>query len=149
MTQIIKEPGNQADTDMLTAALSLAKDGAPVFPCTADATPYTAHGFKDATTDPAIIRQIWTKWPDALLALPTGSASTSTVALAADVEDVVSTAVVSGFTELSSGTYTIVTDSNNQFIVTDPNIDAAERGARLLILHRSFNASLGPHRRRC
>ena len=51
--------------------------------------------------------------------LPTGSASTSTVALAADVEDVVSAAVVSGFTELSSGTYTIVTDDNNQFIITD------------------------------
>ena len=51
--------------------------------------------------------------------LPTSSASSSTLALAADVEDVVSTTVVSGFTELASGTYTIVTDSNNQFIVTD------------------------------
>ena len=60
---------------MLTAALSLPKDGAPVFPCAADATPYTAHGFLDATTDPEIIRKIWKRWPDALLALPTGSVS--------------------------------------------------------------------------
>ncbi len=51
--------------------------------------------------------------------LPTGSATTSTLALAADVETVVATAVLSGYTELTSGTYTIVTDSANSFILTD------------------------------
>ncbi|MGC2109396.1 MAG: bifunctional DNA primase/polymerase [Candidatus Korobacteraceae bacterium] len=61
---------------MATAAEWYAKQGLPVFPCKPRAKePLTAHGFKDATTDPAWIAAWWQKWPDANIAMPTGAAS--------------------------------------------------------------------------
>lgn len=47
----------------------------PVFPCRPDKRPYTASGFKDATTDPARIAEWWQRWPSALIGLPTGATS--------------------------------------------------------------------------
>ena len=44
----------------------------PVFPCDNDKRPFTAHGFKDASTDPDVIRRWWTRWPNALIGVPTG-----------------------------------------------------------------------------
>jgi hypothetical protein len=44
----------------------------PVFPCDNDKRPLTAHGFKDASIDPDTINQWWTRWPDALIGVPTG-----------------------------------------------------------------------------
>ena len=38
----------------MTRALDLAKR-VPVFPCDNDKRPFTAHGFKDASTDPDLI----------------------------------------------------------------------------------------------
>jgi bifunctional DNA primase/polymerase-like protein/AAA domain-containing protein/primase-like protein len=49
--------------------------GWPVFPCKRDKTPYTRHGFKDATTDQEQIRRWWERWPEASIGLPTGLAS--------------------------------------------------------------------------
>lgn len=61
---------------VLTAALAYAAQGWPVFPCAPDTkAPLTPHGFRDASTDPARIRRWWTRWPDAMLGLPTGAAS--------------------------------------------------------------------------
>lgn len=49
--------------------------GWPVFPCKPDKTPYTQHGFKDASVDREQIRAWWDRWPDASIGLPTGRAS--------------------------------------------------------------------------
>lgn len=57
----------------VNAALGLARHGVPVFPCrVADKTPYTPQGFKNASADPALIRHWWSRWPDALIGVPTG-----------------------------------------------------------------------------
>lgn len=60
--------------DLLEAALSYAARGWPVFPCKSDKRPYTAHGFKDATTNATTIREWWARWPGAALGLDCGGA---------------------------------------------------------------------------
>jgi hypothetical protein len=60
---------------MLEAALSYGSDGIPVFPCNADKKPLTKNGFKDASTDRDHITRWWTKWPDAMIGMPTGPAT--------------------------------------------------------------------------
>lgn len=65
-------PVNVAN-ELLKAALDYAAKGLPVFPCKADnKRPHTAHGFKDASTDAEQIRSWWTRWPDAMIAIPAG-----------------------------------------------------------------------------
>jgi hypothetical protein len=56
---------------MIEAALDLARH-VPVFPCRPDKSPYTRKGFKDASQDPVRIKRWWTRWPDALIGVPTG-----------------------------------------------------------------------------
>ena len=56
-------------------ALNYVALGLPVFPTKPDKRPYTLHGFKDASTDPAQIRAWWKVWPDAGIGIPTGKAS--------------------------------------------------------------------------
>ena len=49
--------------NLLDAGLRAAKRGWKIFPCNGKKEPLTQHGFKDATTDEAIIRA-WAKtWP--------------------------------------------------------------------------------------
>src|SRR5829696_226037 len=52
----------------------LADAGIPVFPCNEDKTPATAHGFKDATTDPDRIK-IFFRPRNRVIGMPTGAAS--------------------------------------------------------------------------
>lgn len=60
--------------------------GVPIFPAKPDKRPYTANGFKDATTDPTVIEEWWARWPNANIAIPTGAAS-GLVVLDVDVDD--------------------------------------------------------------
>ena len=59
--------------DMLIVALHYAARGLPVFPCQPDKKPLTHHGFKDATTDAEQIKAWWTRWPTAMIGMPTGN----------------------------------------------------------------------------
>lgn len=53
-------------------ALKLARKGIPVFPCGPDKRPLTTRGFKDTSTDPDVVHDWWSRWPDALIGVPTG-----------------------------------------------------------------------------
>ncbi len=61
--------------DILAGALALASRGLPVFPCLASKAPATVRGFKDASTDPAVIRSMFGRPCAAAIGIPTGSAS--------------------------------------------------------------------------
>jgi hypothetical protein len=53
-------------------ALELADRGIPVFPCNSKKRPLIEGGFKNATTDPALIEEWCRQFPDALIGVPTG-----------------------------------------------------------------------------
>ena len=69
-------------TNMLEVALQIVQDlDLPVFPCKEfvdqgkgkiSKAPYIPRGFKNATKDIEQIRQWWSKWPHALIGIPTG-----------------------------------------------------------------------------
>src|SRR4030042_1007732 len=57
--------------DTLETAFSYISQGFKVFPVKIDKKPLTAHGLKDATQTQAGLREFWTRWPDAGIALVT------------------------------------------------------------------------------
>jgi Bifunctional DNA primase/polymerase, N-terminal len=59
----------------LDQALVLAKAGLPVFPCTEEKRPTLAGGFKNASKDAAVVRDLWQRGPGPLIGVPTGEAS--------------------------------------------------------------------------
>lgn len=61
------------NNQILEAALACVRRGWAVFPCKPDKSPYTPHGFKDASRDEKQIKAWWTRWPDAMIGLPTGT----------------------------------------------------------------------------
>jgi Bifunctional DNA primase/polymerase, N-terminal len=62
------------EINMQGKALALARQGLPVFPChCVDKRPLTQNGFKDASTDPELIRRWWQLWPRAYIGVPTGN----------------------------------------------------------------------------
>jgi uncharacterized protein (DUF2384 family) len=68
-------PANHARKDTAEqAALEIAARGRPIFPCRGK-KPLTSHGFHDATTDPAKVSAYWKRYPDANVAMATGSRS--------------------------------------------------------------------------
>lgn len=81
------QPQLSPTATMLDLALSYNERGWPLFPCrakeTADPhtgeihgtkTPYTSNGLKGATKRERIIREWWSRTPDAMIGVPTGRA---------------------------------------------------------------------------
>ena len=65
----------EVQNPVLTAALDLAANGLPVFPCSDwSKRPTTPNGFKNASTDPEEIRRLWRAHPGGLIGVPTGNA---------------------------------------------------------------------------
>jgi putative DNA primase/helicase len=77
------QPQGQAKNAALSAALDYAAAGLRVFPCLNNPghknhkKPLTKNGFKDASCDLARVDQWWQQWPNALIGIPTASASVS------------------------------------------------------------------------
>ena len=62
--------------EKIEAAVSYAERGWHVFPVKPDSkVPWTAHGFLDATKNPAWVEQIWTAYPSANIGIRTGAES--------------------------------------------------------------------------
>src|SRR5215217_7518631 len=78
-TKLHSPPGGSssagAGLGQARAAQAIASKGIPVFPCKLDKKPYTANGFKDATTSLERIAAWWKRWPKALIGVPTGKRS--------------------------------------------------------------------------
>ncbi|WP_371877380.1 bifunctional DNA primase/polymerase [Desulfomicrobium sp. ZS1] len=60
---------------LLSAALAIAAKGKPVFPVNIKKAPLTPNGFKDATTDPDTIKEMFSRPGVAGIGLPTGPVS--------------------------------------------------------------------------
>lgn len=65
---------NLAPNRTLQTARALAQAGISVFPCNKNKTPATQHGFKDASLDPEVIEN-WFSKPGLLIGVPTGRAN--------------------------------------------------------------------------
>ena len=88
---VISDPV-EAKISYLETALDCAKRNWPVLPYHTlpvqggSSQPLISGGFKAASTDRTIIMEWWTKWPDALIGVPTGPASSFWV-LTVDVDE--------------------------------------------------------------
>jgi hypothetical protein len=65
----------KTDQHMRKFALEYAGYGIPIFPCKQNKAPLTKNGFKEATADKEQIREWWHRWPEAMIGIPTGTAS--------------------------------------------------------------------------
>jgi len=65
-----------SDANLTTAAVRLARENIPVFPCVAGGKqPLTPRGFHDASVDPERVRSWWRRTPTANIGVPTGTPS--------------------------------------------------------------------------
>lgn len=91
--------------ELIAAAIAHAQAGRPVFPCAADKRPRVKSGFKAATTDCRILQEWWSRWPIAMIGMPTGAAS------GFDVLDIDRKAGKDGFATLRERGVTIPADA--------------------------------------
>ena len=56
-------------------AFKLASEGRHCFRCASSKRPATPHGFLDASADPVVLRELWTKYAGPLVGVRTGSSS--------------------------------------------------------------------------
>ena len=85
-----------AHSMMVNAAVSLSLSGVPIFPVKADKSPHIKSWQQTATTDQAMVKKWWAKWPEANIAMPTGAPS-GLVAVDVDVKN-----GVNGYESLST-----------------------------------------------
>src|SRR5688572_28140956 len=67
--------GPKSNAAILAEALNLIRKGIPCFPCHASKRPSTPQGYKNATTDPAVLLDLWRRHPGPLIGVPTGEVS--------------------------------------------------------------------------
>jgi hypothetical protein len=60
---------------VLDEALALSRQGLPCFPCSSRKNPTTPHGYKDATRDSDVLRELWRRHPGPLIGVATGETS--------------------------------------------------------------------------
>lgn len=76
------------DFNPYTYAVQYINLGLAVFPLRyMDKTPLTKNGCKDATTDAAIVKAWWQKWPNANIGIATGSKSGGLVVIDLDIDE--------------------------------------------------------------
>lgn len=67
---------SEPNVDLGRVAAQYAAAGIPVFPIVpGEKRPLTEHGLYDASTDVAKVRRWWTDWPEANIAMPTGTST--------------------------------------------------------------------------
>lgn len=77
-----------SDFNPYQAAVEYINKGLAVFPLKhRDKTPLTKNGCKDATTDAAIVKGWWQKWPNANIGIATGSKSGGLVVIDLDIDE--------------------------------------------------------------
>jgi putative DNA primase/helicase len=113
----------------LTLALAHAARGWYVFPCGSDKKPLTEHGYKDATTDPAMIEAWWKQNPRALI----GIACRLSGIFALDVDTKDGRDGWRSLTELQE------THGSGSAIPTGPIQRTPSGGAHLIFKHPNFD----------
>lgn len=77
-----------AENEFYEAAITYINQGFAVFPLARRSKkPLTAHGVKDASKDPAVVKGWWQQWPDANIGIATGQISGGLCVIDMDVDE--------------------------------------------------------------